>query len=99
MSAAADSSVLRAARNKCYQARDKFYSCLEGSGAEFRPGKEAPLACKSVRKEYEASCKASWVKHFDTLHDKRLQLARTLQTNISRSSASSKGSLAGAPQR
>ncbi|KAK2078939.1 hypothetical protein QBZ16_002629 [Prototheca wickerhamii] len=69
MSGTTDPSVLKAAREKCYQ---------------------VGRVSRHITRSFEGACKPSWVKHFDTLHDKRQRLARTLQTNISRTAASAK---------
>ncbi|XP_071441268.1 cytochrome c oxidase assembly factor 6 homolog isoform X2 [Hetaerina americana] len=45
-------------RKKCWDARDKYWSCLDGTSEE----KEL---CLQLRKLYENSCPAQWVKHFD----------------------------------
>lgn len=81
------------------EARDAFYQCLDQSEVEFEASGPVPKSCQRARRAFEGACKPSWVKHFDTLHDKRQRLARTLQTNISRTAASAKGNLAGTPQR
>ncbi|XP_046384224.1 cytochrome c oxidase assembly factor 6 homolog isoform X2 [Ischnura elegans] len=45
-------------RKKCWDARDKYWSCLDVAPEE----KEQ---CLQLRKLYETSCPAQWVKHFD----------------------------------
>ncbi|XP_014783737.1 cytochrome c oxidase assembly factor 6 homolog [Octopus bimaculoides] len=58
----ADSSNSRAPtqseRQKCWTARDMFWTCLDGNEA-------SPLNCQAVRKTFEESCSKTWVKYFD----------------------------------
>ena len=58
-----------------------------------------PAACRRARAAYEGACRPSWVRHFDTLHDKKLRLLRTLQGSISTATPEALGSLAGKEQR
>jgi len=77
------------------QARDSFYECCEKSGSPFTAEQQHPSACRSLRKQYEASCKPSWVKHFDRLKDKEVRVVRVLHSNINERATTSKGNLAG----
>ncbi|KAK3870498.1 hypothetical protein Pcinc_024289 [Petrolisthes cinctipes] len=45
------------ARYQCWDARDKYWQCLDNGGTE--------ESCKELRSGYESLCSASWVKHFD----------------------------------
>lgn len=45
-------------RAQCWNARDKYWECLDGQKGEEN-------ACREFRKLYEKSCSAQWVKHFD----------------------------------
>lgn len=93
-----DSAVLREARQRCHKARDEFFSCIEASGEAFVLGGPPPASCKKQRQAFEAACKASWVQHFDKIHDKKLRLLQTLQQNIGRTSGGL-GSVQGEPQQ
>ncbi|KXJ17745.1 Cytochrome c oxidase assembly factor 6-like [Exaiptasia diaphana] len=44
-------------RKKCYEARDKFFACLE-----VNEGDES--ACAKHKELYHASCPMAWVKYF-----------------------------------
>ncbi|XP_063597139.1 cytochrome c oxidase assembly factor 6 homolog [Penaeus indicus] len=45
------------ARYMCWDARDKFWECLDAGGTS--------ESCKNLREKYEESCPFTWVKHFD----------------------------------
>ncbi|XP_060530950.1 cytochrome c oxidase assembly factor 6 homolog [Cylas formicarius] len=49
----------REERAKCWDARDKYWECLNKN-----EGKDESL-CKDFRRVFESSCSAQWVKHFD----------------------------------
>lgn len=74
-----DPSVLRAARTECHQTRDKYFECVADSGISQVVGPAVPVACKEQRKAFEACCKDSWVKHFDTLYSKQQQYAKIVK--------------------
>ncbi|KAL4430693.1 hypothetical protein ABPG75_005949 [Micractinium tetrahymenae] len=93
--AAVDTSVLKTAREKCWQARDAYYKCVEDAGVTFTAETPPPPACKAARAAYEAACKASWVRHFDVLQDKRLRYLQTLRTNIAKQTQTGAGSQQG----
>lgn len=59
----------------------------------------AVTKCRQQRKDFEAACKASWVKHFDVSHDKELRVLKTLRTNINNSEGNALGGLAGKDQK
>jgi hypothetical protein len=54
--------ALKQGRDKCYQGRDAFYLCMRASGAAFTAGQSIPSSCQKLRKAYESSCLASWVR-------------------------------------
>lgn len=47
-------------RAKCWNARDKYWDCLEKNGSDDKGN-----VCVEFRKVFEHSCSAQWVKHFD----------------------------------
>lgn len=51
-------------RAKCWDARDKYWSCLDNT-----KGEKKDSVCTEFRKVYEQSCPAQWVKHFDRKKD------------------------------
>lgn len=77
------------------QARDAFYKCVEDAGVTYTVDTPTPAQCKAARAAYEAACKASWVKHFDLLQDKRLRYLQTLRTNIAKQTQTGVGSQQG----
>ena len=77
------------------QARDAFYECVEAAGQTFALDTPVPSQCKRERAAYEAACKASWVKHFDLLQDKRLRYLQTLRQNIAKQTQTGTGSQQG----
>lgn len=48
----------KAERQKCWQARDEFWKCLDECD-------DNRTKCKTQRSAFEASCTAQWVKYFD----------------------------------
>ncbi|GAB1597732.1 cytochrome c oxidase assembly factor 6 homolog [Argonauta hians] len=62
----ADSTVSRAPsqseREKCWAARDKFWTCLDAN-------EDSPSNCQEGRKLFESSCSKTWVKYFDRRRD------------------------------
>ncbi len=45
-------------REKCWSIRDNYWKCLDGN-------KEDKEKCLKLREQFEASCPATWVTHFD----------------------------------
>ncbi|VVC34380.1 Cytochrome c oxidase, subunit VIb [Cinara cedri] len=45
-------------RTTCWSSRDYYWECL-------RSNNEEAAKCTDLRKIYESSCPAQWVKHFD----------------------------------
>lgn len=77
------------------QARDAFYKCVEDLGSGFALDAPLPSQCKELRAAYKASCKSSWVRHFDLLEDKKSRYLQTLRSNIAKQAQTGTGSLAG----
>ncbi|CAN1166677.1 hypothetical protein LINPERHAP2_LOCUS26824 [Linum perenne] len=81
--------VLLQAREACYKARDAFYACLEMQSGKTPTesgyvGLLYPSECKTSRIDYEKSCRASWVKHFDRLYCKDKKVQRLLDDRETR---------------
>lgn len=57
----------KVARKQCWDARDKYWQCLDKYSPEFSAtsGQEGPSECAKLRKLYETGCPGQWVKHFD----------------------------------
>mmetsp|Transcript_31677 Transcript_31677/g.79568 ORF Transcript_31677/g.79568 Transcript_31677/m.79568 type:complete len:87 (-) Transcript_31677:1024-1284(-) len=66
-------------RNKCYTARDAYYSCLDEAGPK--------RAVKSALKEYKRACPGSWVKHFDDKRETELRVKIVLETRAAEATA------------
>eukprot|EP01024_Parvocaulis_polyphysoides_P055038 TRINITY_DN55_c1_g1_i2.p5 TRINITY_DN55_c1_g1~~TRINITY_DN55_c1_g1_i2.p5 ORF type:complete len:102 (-),score=7.02 TRINITY_DN55_c1_g1_i2:254-559(-) len=74
-----DGGVLKAARQQCYEAKDRFYNCCAKIGHQFTYKGEIPQQCLKEREEFKALCRDTWVTHFDKLHDKFVRLDKTKQ--------------------
>lgn len=48
----------KADREVCWKSRDRYWQCLDSA-------KGSQQECEELRKLYENSCPAQWVKHFD----------------------------------
>ena len=81
------------------QARDEFFKCVADAGITFSLDTPIPKACLGHRKAYESTCRASWVRHFDTSQDKELRILKTLRANINQSAATASGNLSGTDHR
>lgn len=46
-------------RQRCWNAKDKYWECLEASN-------EKPDACLQLRKIYESNCPSQWVSGYST---------------------------------
>lgn len=77
------------------QARDAFYKCVEDAGVTYTVESPVPSQCQAARAAFTAACKASWVRHFDLLQDKRLRYLHTLRSNIARQTQTGTGSQQG----
>ena len=51
----------KAERKACWDARDRYWECLDKSGQE-------ETACAPMRELYEKNCPSQWVVHFDRKH-------------------------------
>jgi len=47
-------------RQKCYEARDKFFQCID----KFKSDDEVVKNCMKLKDEFEQACPPSWVHHF-----------------------------------
>ncbi|XP_022112381.1 cytochrome c oxidase assembly factor 6 homolog isoform X3 [Pieris rapae] len=54
-------------RKTCWDARDKFWECLDEHNV--KDNSEHPKACAEFRKLFENSCPPKWVSHFDRKRD------------------------------
>lgn len=52
----------KAERQKCWQARDAFWKCLDESADD-------RTKCKNQRNVFEENCSKQWVKYFDRRRD------------------------------
>lgn len=48
----------KAERQLCYNARDKYWACLDKNVQD-------EIICKEFRKLYTSACSSRWVDHFD----------------------------------
>lgn len=57
----------RSERAKCWEARDKYFGCLDKAGIidALKDDKEAAKACKAESAEFERDCAAQWVSGLD----------------------------------
>ncbi|CAG61501.1 uncharacterized protein GVI51_K07161 [Nakaseomyces glabratus] len=53
----------RANRKKCWESRDKFFSCLDKNDI-LKPS-DGVSKCKAENQQYETDCVSSWVKYFN----------------------------------
>lgn len=51
--------VSRTNRQKCWDSRDIYFTCLDGAGI-VKPGDEG-IACATSKASYEQNCAKSWV--------------------------------------
>ncbi|XP_063807240.1 cytochrome c oxidase assembly factor 6 homolog [Pseudophryne corroboree] len=49
-------------RRACWEARDKYWKCLEDN-------KEDATKCQQLRQCFESRCPRQWTKHFDKRRD------------------------------
>ncbi|XP_050071677.1 cytochrome c oxidase assembly factor 6 homolog [Anopheles maculipalpis] len=54
-------------RAKCWTARDEYWACLDKHAPDYQCTSQQPepKECLQLRKLYQQSCPAQWVKHFD----------------------------------
>ncbi|PFH51118.1 hypothetical protein AMATHDRAFT_143349 [Amanita thiersii Skay4041] len=50
-------------RQKCWEARDAYFACLDGIGV-IKAGEEEGK-CSAARKAYEGNCAKSWIDYFN----------------------------------
>ncbi|KAJ7871590.1 cytochrome oxidase c subunit VIb-domain-containing protein [Mycena leptocephala] len=62
-SAAQDSPPTRQERQKCWEARDAYFACLDKAGV-VKAGTEGK-ACSTENRVYEKTCAQSWVTYFN----------------------------------
>lgn len=57
----------REARQLCWDARDRYWDCLQKYNPDYNSNKEEkePPQCVELRKLYQSGCPNQWVKHFD----------------------------------
>ncbi|OJJ60995.1 hypothetical protein ASPSYDRAFT_29510 [Aspergillus sydowii CBS 593.65] len=56
----------RTSRQKCWEGRDRFFSCLDNNDIidSVKGDKEARKKCAKEIAEFESACSAAWVKYF-----------------------------------
>lgn len=54
-------------RQKCWDARDQYWQCLDENAPEHQStsGAPEPKQCQQMRKLFQSNCPGQWVKHFD----------------------------------
>ena len=55
----------REEREKCWNARDDYWECLDKHGMDTKSSE----VCQELRKTFENSCSHAWVKYFDRRKD------------------------------
>ncbi|KAF9889175.1 hypothetical protein FE257_007664 [Aspergillus nanangensis] len=56
----------RSSRQRCWEGRDKFFTCLDNNDIldAIKDDKQARRKCGKEVEEFEASCAKAWVKYF-----------------------------------
>eukprot|EP00976_Prorocentrum_cordatum_P085848 1186260-Prorocentrum_minimum.AAC.3 len=72
--ASVDATVLAAKRKVCHQARDNYFACVEASTED--KGK-----CQKLRAEFESTCPAVWVKHFEQRRADQRRIKRMIESS------------------
>ncbi|KAK1753052.1 cytochrome c oxidase assembly factor 6 [Echria macrotheca] len=56
----------RAERQRCWDARDAYFSCLDANGIfdALKEDKKAAKACGTQSREFEKDCATQWVTYF-----------------------------------
>ncbi|ORY49301.1 cytochrome oxidase c subunit VIb-domain-containing protein [Leucosporidium creatinivorum] len=54
----------RSARQQCWDARDRYFGCLDKNSIVV-PGQEEGKTCKAEDTDYRKLCAASWVEYFN----------------------------------
>ncbi|KAF9261914.1 hypothetical protein L218DRAFT_960869 [Marasmius fiardii PR-910] len=52
-------------RQKCWEARDAYFSCLDAVGVVKAGEERSKGACESENLVYEKSCARSWIEYFN----------------------------------
>ncbi|EIM91222.1 uncharacterized protein STEHIDRAFT_128168 [Stereum hirsutum FP-91666 SS1] len=83
----------RTDRQKCWDARDTYFACLDGAKV-IKAGTEGAGICAKERGAYEGSCAKSWVAYFNQRRilaerQKPMLEAANLQAEEARKKASS----------
>ena len=60
-------------REKCYEARDTYWRCVDDPKNYNQPAATHP--CNGLLKEFEGVCPPSWVKYFGQLKDRERLVA------------------------
>ncbi|KAF8637755.1 hypothetical protein AX17_002597 [Amanita inopinata Kibby_2008] len=60
----ADVALTRQDRQKCWEARDGYFACLDKVGV-IKAGEEKDGACAGEKKGYEQNCAKSWIEYFN----------------------------------
>ena len=74
---------IRAARERCREARDAYHARGCGAVDEGEEGSRgnARSACEGLRRAYEAACPRSWVEHFERGRVEEARLRAVLGTS------------------
>ena len=74
---------IRAARERCREARDAYHARGCGGVDEGEEGSRgnARSACEGLRRAYEAACPRSWVEHFERGRVEEARLRAALGTS------------------
>ncbi|KAH7911519.1 cytochrome oxidase c subunit VIb-domain-containing protein [Hygrophoropsis aurantiaca] len=57
------SAASRTDRQKCWEARDSYFACLDRAGV-LKAGEEKG-ACDGQKKAYDENCARSWIEYFN----------------------------------
>jgi cytochrome c oxidase assembly factor 6 len=73
--------VKRSSRKVCWEARDKFFACLDKHNIEdaVKNSKEATKNCGPEEKEFEKDCIKSWVEYFKQKRANDIEKERQLK--------------------
>ncbi|ESK95559.1 ymr244c-a-like protein [Moniliophthora roreri MCA 2997] len=52
-------------RQKCWESRDAYFSCLDRVGIVRAGDEQSSGACASESREYEQNCAKSWIEYFN----------------------------------
>ncbi|KAK7471234.1 hypothetical protein VKT23_002642 [Stygiomarasmius scandens] len=59
------SAPTRQDRQKCWEARDAYFACLDGIGVVKAGEEKSKGACTLEAKNYEENCAKSWIEYFN----------------------------------